>query len=209
MDAPRPITPPGWYDDGHGQLRWWDGSQWTQHTAPLAQQAPPQQQAPQPAAQPAQAPRPTGDLVAVKRSKLAWILPLVLLAAALIGSLSAVAVWSAAGGDAEPLERTYAAYARAEVTKDCATLQATTTASFRDDLTDGPFTCAEWASQRPAAPGSAKWGARLGPIGVLIVEQRYSGFLDDEESMNGSTLTTYTFIREGGRWKLDDGDGDD
>lgn len=25
-------TPPGWYDDGHGALRWWDGSRWTEHT---------------------------------------------------------------------------------------------------------------------------------------------------------------------------------
>lgn len=24
-------TPPGWYDDGHGALRWWDGEQWTEH----------------------------------------------------------------------------------------------------------------------------------------------------------------------------------
>jgi hypothetical protein len=23
------TTPPGWYDDGHGALRWWDGAQWT------------------------------------------------------------------------------------------------------------------------------------------------------------------------------------
>ena len=27
-------SPPGWHPDPHGQarLRWWDGSQWTQHT---------------------------------------------------------------------------------------------------------------------------------------------------------------------------------
>lgn len=25
--------PPGWYDDGRGALRWWDGSQWTEHVA--------------------------------------------------------------------------------------------------------------------------------------------------------------------------------
>ncbi len=27
------TTPPGWYDDGHGALRWWDGTQWTEHSA--------------------------------------------------------------------------------------------------------------------------------------------------------------------------------
>lgn len=59
-------TPAGWYPDPQGTpqlLRWWDGSQWTQHTSPgegqgqaaqaQAQQVP--QQA-QPAQQPAQAP---------------------------------------------------------------------------------------------------------------------------------------------------------
>jgi len=44
---------PGWYPDGSGQLRWWDGTVWTQHTAP----GDPQQQAQQQAA-PA-APQPT------------------------------------------------------------------------------------------------------------------------------------------------------
>ncbi|MFE5408527.1 DUF2510 domain-containing protein [Microbacterium sp. NPDC056569] len=27
------TTPPGWYDDGHGALRWWDGARWTEHVA--------------------------------------------------------------------------------------------------------------------------------------------------------------------------------
>ncbi|WP_240745408.1 DUF2510 domain-containing protein, partial [Microbacterium sp. K35] len=25
------TTPEGWYDDGSGSLRWWDGQQWTAH----------------------------------------------------------------------------------------------------------------------------------------------------------------------------------
>ncbi|HEX5856514.1 MAG TPA: DUF2510 domain-containing protein [Microbacterium sp.] len=29
-------TPAGWYDDGHGSLRWWDGDQWTEHTQSAA-----------------------------------------------------------------------------------------------------------------------------------------------------------------------------
>ena len=28
------TTPPGWYPDAHGTTRWWDGSQWTEHTQP-------------------------------------------------------------------------------------------------------------------------------------------------------------------------------
>jgi hypothetical protein len=26
-------TSPGWYDDGHGAIRWWDGAVWTEHVA--------------------------------------------------------------------------------------------------------------------------------------------------------------------------------
>lgn len=29
------MTPAGWYDDGSGRLRWWDGSQWTEHVADM------------------------------------------------------------------------------------------------------------------------------------------------------------------------------
>ena len=31
------TTPAGWYDDGSGQLRWWDGSRWTEYVAPPTQ----------------------------------------------------------------------------------------------------------------------------------------------------------------------------
>ena len=27
------TVPPGWYDDGHGGTRWWDGARWTEHVA--------------------------------------------------------------------------------------------------------------------------------------------------------------------------------
>lgn len=30
------TTPPGWYDDGNGVTRWWDGEAWTQHVQPVA-----------------------------------------------------------------------------------------------------------------------------------------------------------------------------
>lgn len=33
------TTPAGWYDDGSGRQRWWDGTQWTEHFAPAAEPA--------------------------------------------------------------------------------------------------------------------------------------------------------------------------
>lgn len=35
------TTPAGWYDDGSGRQRWWDGTQWTEHFAPAADAADP------------------------------------------------------------------------------------------------------------------------------------------------------------------------
>ncbi|MEV8174978.1 DUF2510 domain-containing protein [Microbacterium sp. NPDC079176] len=34
------TTPAGWYDDGSGRQRWWDGTQWTEHFAPIVESAP-------------------------------------------------------------------------------------------------------------------------------------------------------------------------
>lgn len=36
------MTAPGWYPDSSapGQLRWWDGSRWTEHRAPMPAPAP-------------------------------------------------------------------------------------------------------------------------------------------------------------------------
>lgn len=39
MSDGTPSTPAGWYPQGE-QLRYWDGSAWTEHTAPLQHQAP-------------------------------------------------------------------------------------------------------------------------------------------------------------------------
>jgi uncharacterized RDD family membrane protein YckC len=30
------LPPPGWYADGHGGVRWWDGTRWTEHRAVAA-----------------------------------------------------------------------------------------------------------------------------------------------------------------------------
>ncbi len=46
------TPPPGWYDDGRGTVRWWDGANWTDHVA-----APPADQTvAQPTARPSRSP---------------------------------------------------------------------------------------------------------------------------------------------------------
>jgi len=35
-DPNQPSVPPGWYPDGQGGQRWWDGVRWTEHTQPDA-----------------------------------------------------------------------------------------------------------------------------------------------------------------------------
>ncbi|WP_382307240.1 DUF2510 domain-containing protein [Herbiconiux sp. UC225_62] len=47
---------PGWYDDGAGRQRWWDGVQWTANYAPV-QPAPVQPYPPQPQPQHYQQPQ--------------------------------------------------------------------------------------------------------------------------------------------------------
>lgn len=34
-----PTTPAGWYPDGSGGQRWWNGTSWTEHVAPAAQRS--------------------------------------------------------------------------------------------------------------------------------------------------------------------------
>ena len=38
MTSQQPQVAPGWYPDGQGAMRFWDGQQWTQHVAPAQPQ---------------------------------------------------------------------------------------------------------------------------------------------------------------------------
>lgn len=214
------ITPPGWYDDGHGSLRWWDGSQWTTHTAPLpGQQAPVPPPVQQPVqvqpAQPVQAAPATQvltyeqerNLVRVKRSKLVWILPLVLVAAALFGAIAGAIAWQ--GADPAPLKATFREFQTASETGSCSSLEEVTTQDFRDDLVDvEPFTCEAWLAggHGMTESGDVVWGIRFGSNGILLVEEDRVVGIDD--SVSDEVLTTYEFVKQDGQWKIDDSDAD-
>ena len=34
IPAASAVTPAGWYDDGRGAMRWWNGQGWTEHVQP-------------------------------------------------------------------------------------------------------------------------------------------------------------------------------
>ncbi len=54
------TTPAGWYDDGSGRQRYWDGTQWTEHFAPAAPPPPTAPAAPPPPTAPAALPAVPG-----------------------------------------------------------------------------------------------------------------------------------------------------
>jgi hypothetical protein len=137
------TTPPGWYDDGHGSRRWWDGTAWTAHVQPT----------PDPAAALAlQAGGSPGAGSAPTRSK-AWIIWLVvgvvvlgfvvallLLVPMLFSLISGAGDGGSSGGGLDGStddERAAVAvvrqYDEAWATVDCDLLIASTTQRFRDD----------------------------------------------------------------------------
>lgn len=197
MDAPTRVTPPGWYDDGHGQLRWWDGSQWTAHAAPLTQQAVPAAAGPL---------RPAQPLVEVKKSRLPWILTIAALLAVVFGIVAGAATAAALDFDTAPLKKSYAAFLQAERNQDCDAIEEVTTASFREDLFDDQ-TCAQWASRPPTQrTGKTVLAFRFGPIGALVARENFELDRDLDGSSSGGTIVTYTMVEENGQWKLEDAD---
>lgn len=68
-------TPAGWYADPHdpNQQRYWDGSIWTEHTAPVAAPPPPPQGAPAAPAVPETEPAPDSEAPTGLRARAAKI----------------------------------------------------------------------------------------------------------------------------------------
>lgn len=82
------TTPPGWYPDAQGTIRWYDGTRWTHHVQPDGPTRPPPAYPPGAQPGPPDPRRPRAGLIAV----------LVLVAVALVAGL-AVTVVVLVGGD--------------------------------------------------------------------------------------------------------------
>ncbi|HPU12297.1 MAG TPA: DUF2510 domain-containing protein [Aeromicrobium sp.] len=188
-----PITPAGWYDDGHGSLRWWDGSQWTEHTAPLAPTEPTIQLDVQPTAELTE-PYFSSAPVKVKGSAVWWAVPIALLVAAVLGALLSMLAWKVV--DPAPMRPAFDQYQAAVQNQDCEALVASTTEGFREDLVDGPFTCERWLDQAGTVPPeNVLLGMQFGPIGFFATS---FSVLDPDTAESG--IFTYTMVNNDGRW---------
>ena len=79
-------TPPGWYADNQGGMRWWDGSAWTDHVQPVA---------PSPGTPPMAPLQTPGAKKPWYRKKLWWAVAAVVIV---------IAAASASGGGDEPVD---------------------------------------------------------------------------------------------------------
>lgn len=66
-------TPAGWYDDGHGETRWWDGTNWTGGVKPTAGET--TQQPTSAAAPPPPTPASTATPTHGRKHRPSWIAP--------------------------------------------------------------------------------------------------------------------------------------
>lgn len=125
------TTPPGWYQDGRGDMRWWDGTEWTDRVQPA-------ESAQMPAGSPEGAP---------KKSR-PWILWTVLGAVAVILVVLAAVLIPLAIGAGSAEDRAVAAVERyddAWAEADCEAYQQSTTLEYRESL--GITACETFAAE--------------------------------------------------------------
>ena len=184
---------PGWYDDGHGRQRYWDGAQWTEHVAPAAgtSATPSSQSAP---GAPASLAEPA------KRTSLKglWIALIVVGAVVVIGAIVAVCLLLFLPKSSP--DQTVRGYNSAWHDGNCDTIKRLTTESWK---TSYAFDC---ASVTPSS--GAPWDVRFLSIDiendVALVEYTVTG-----TGQNGQSFSqTYNarLIEQGTTWLIDSDD---
>lgn len=211
------TTPPGWYDDGQtpGQLRYWDGTQWTGQfrpvepvqpappaipSAPAAPAAPLQQ--PYPAAQPYpaqyQQPHP-GQAPRRKVSVWAWLIPLIVVVLAGIG----VGVWlivsfvlNATAGPREAIAR----FDQAFDSHDCALLQSVSTERLRADLSlDGDDCNFDPSYDEPDYAIDVVSIEVTGGTAAALTREQWT----DADGARYDEQFRYDFVQSNGAWLID------
>ena len=174
------TTPAGWYDDGSGLHRYWDGADWTEHThAPDVPRK-----------------RPIWPWI-LAGSALLTILAViggfVLFGLAIASTISATTV-----GPTTAVELHHQAY----LDQDCDAFMAATSSQFR--ILTSTQTCEEFDELASAfADGSAEWDLSVtstnvsGDNAVVVTDETFS-----RDGETYSATTTYELIRSGDVWKI-------
>ncbi|MDZ7929175.1 DUF2510 domain-containing protein [Rhodococcus sp. NPDC076796] len=171
-----PTPPPGWHPDPSepGLIRYWDGTQWTEHTQPAAGPT-------------AEEPAPTGadepgqpDRSGVPRS--------VKIIGGIVSAFVVIGVLGAVFGDDEPADDSQAA---APSTTSSAAAQQTSTPA-PSTTTVPPTTTTSAVAAAPPAPATYTSDPRCAPANQSLVDLVASGF-----SESGLTLTNGTVIDAG------------
>ncbi len=207
------TTPAGWYDDGSGTTRYWDGVQWTEHTAHGAQQAPvpaaPVAPAPPPVpvqttsypASPQQIAYPGAGEPPAKKSKLwLWILLGVGAIVLIIGGIIAAVVALVLNATSGPRDA-YAGLVDAWRAGDCGAEYALLSDATAGGLTESEY-CAEsdysWFAELD------DWETRVTSTDIvnsdatIIATETYTS--DGQEYVE---VWQYDFVNVGGEWLLD------
>ena len=213
------TTPPGWYDDGHGALRWWDGTQWTEHRAePDAETS----------AAPTEAEIVAGAFAAAteprKKSKLwiVWVVAGVVLLGVVIAAavliplmlLSASGANSAApqSDDERAAVATVDLYDDAWQAADCDAFTEATTENFR--AANGFSDCA--AFEQGAAGFDQNFDdyvitvtdvETVGDQIAVTTSESYTALVDEDgnaaDPAPGATVYHYTLVENDGAWVID------
>ena len=176
-----PTPPPGWHPDPSepGLIRYWDGTQWTEHTQPAAEST-------------AEEPAPTGadepgqpDRAGVPRA--------VKIVGGVVAAFVVIGVLGAVFGDDESSDDSPAA--AQSTTSSAAAQETSTTAPSTTTTTVPPTTITTTTSAVaivPPAPATYTSDPRCAPANQSLVDLVSSGF-----SESGLTLTNGTVIDAG------------
>lgn len=222
-DPNHPATPPGWYPDGQGNQRYWDGAGWTEHVQPQQPAQPQQPPVGQQWQQPGVAGHPyaggpggtsgggNGKLIAIIGGGVGALVLVIILAVVLFATLG--------GNDPESVAKDYieeSLRANVHVDGDHEKLCEMRTEDAREALLEGfeVDDCGEYAEKREEAEADdrearaedcADWEELTGDIGweVEIVEVDEN---DDGDEATVEFEISYSF--DGDEDKLEDCDGD-
>lgn len=178
--------PAGWYDDGHGALRWYDGADWTEHVASAA---------PQPAPPSGRRGMPLWGWVLVGAGALVVML-------GVVGA--GVGVFIAQRAPIVAAKSAIEKYDAAWVNADCGALTEATTDALREDW--GYDDCSAFvADAKDFDEANRDYHTVInssdyarGEVAVTTTES-----YTDEDGKQLVDQVTYTVVKDGDVWRID------